>query len=413
MIYSVLFTLTIVYLNGISRPGQIASKFEKIGISRAGGEFIRRATLKPLLYYYQALSCTFLNSGVVIHLMAFIEIFSFQFEFGRNNGKTSGFCWIKGLTAKYEILLNLVVPIFCSLTLIIMGILYKIKVYEVKKRKPYFIKSFISILLLFIGTISGICFKLIACRNIDNFSVHFYFGVDECYDFTWFIALSIIIFLILLFCWFGILLYRDHTNLSSQHLMILDEYVLESLVKSYNTEKYWYWELVLFSRRIIIAMINVLTDSIIAKNTLFILIFIYLLAQINCNPFRIKQINTLDTVCLCCLLMSMYILSNGVQDNLSLVILNFILLLPFILFIIQFCKINRKAFKDKKNRPTTSYRTRMSSALALPFLESRRTTTTVAQDKDISLLNMVLELVPKEATIIGETKDNETEMTLQ
>ena len=348
-IYSALLTLLFIIIYGIrqTKPPQEKPINPNKGktITEEGSQYIRRAIFKVLVYYYQSLAFIFLNSDVYIHLMAFVDLLSLQSPLDSNTG-INGFCWIDGLSARGEIMLTLIIPTFCALTLIIMGVIYEIKPYKVAKRTPYFIKASVGILLLFIGSISGICFKLIACRDIDNKSVHFYFGSDECYDRTWYLSLSVLILLVGLFCSFFLKLFMDHRNDETRKLMKTDEYVLSSFVRAYDLEKYYFWEVVMFLRRLIIAMINVLTDSNYTKNTLFIIMLVFLFLQFNCNPFQIKEVNSLESICLGCLLATLYILSNNFEDSLSVITLNIILLAPFIMFLIQFWMINSRAKKD-------------------------------------------------------------------
>ena len=183
---------------------------------------------------------------------------------------------------------------------------------------------------------------MIACRNIDNQSVHFYFGSDKCYDGTWTVSFIVLILLILLFTSFFMKLFVDHRDMDKRKTMKSDEYILSSFVRAYDLENNWYWEMVMFARRLIIAMINVLTDSASAQNILYIIVLIFLFAQINSNPFKIKEVNTLESVCLGCLLITLFILANGSQDGVSVFTLNIVLLLPFIMSLIQFGIINLK-----------------------------------------------------------------------
>ena len=395
--YSMILTVLLVKIYGI----RIIQETEKSsGLSDNSADqtskcfteesslFIRRAVFKVLPYHYQSLSFIFLNTGIFIHFMALVDILSLRSPLDTQDTGIGGFCWITGLTAKYEIMLRLLIPIFCALTLVIMGIIYKIKPYKIGKTKPYFIKSSVGILLLFIGTISGICFELIACRTIDNQSVHFYFGNAECFDFTWCLSLIVVVLLVTLFCSFFVKLFLDHQNISYRHFMIKDTYILSSLLNSYKTDKYWYWEVVIFLRRFIIAMLIVLTESIYAKNILFIVILIFLFAQMKCNPFRIKEINTLESICLGCLLATLYILKSESQNTVSIVALNFILLLPFLMFLMQFYMINSK----EKKKPAPSAKQQLS-LIDVPSESEFCTTGNTIEEKERSTMKTVVELV--------------------
>ena len=90
--------------------------------------------------------------------------------------------------------------------------------------------------------------KILACSKItDDLFVHFYGGYKQCFGLIWWIALFVMVGVILL--WIGVLikLYR----------MTVDERdtrqsPLRAVTKAYKV-KYWYWEIVLVSRRIFLA----------------------------------------------------------------------------------------------------------------------------------------------------------------
>ena len=367
-IFSIIITIIIIYMSAIRSNTSISHKKKKQNkyidclkkIFCINGEirnFVSISFSKPILYYYQSVSFILLNGGIFVSMTAFAELFNFQLDFGENNtNNKSGFCWIKGLNAKYEIILKLIIPTFCILILFILYCIYKcigkkLKIFGIY---PYFGKAFIKILLLTIGTICGICFKLISCRSIgNNLIVHFYFGNEQCYDIIWWISLCFLIFFVILFFIFFFKLCNDHKNDNKKNkLLNNDTYILQSFVKSYKIKNYWYWEIIIFSRRLIIAMINILTQDIYTKDILFILISIYLLLQIYCKPFKIEKINNLECICLVCLLFLLYILinnnnnNNNNNDNIySIILLNILIILPLIIFIIQIIII---IFKYKK-----------------------------------------------------------------
>eukprot|EP01083_Nonionella_stella_P086331 239805_1 len=354
LVVSIIFGVVVVFSNAIMihKKEKEARKMRRhCGMTLSARKYIKIALQKSILYHYQSLTFIFLNTSMAVHLMALAETFNFQLDFlyAMNDTDAHGYCWIKGLTAKTRIMLNLVIPTFSALTIMVMLIIYRCKRYAIFGKRVYFGKAFVNILLLVVGTICGICFKLIACRALgtewtDDF-VHFYFGVDKCYDTVWFTATVALAFMVTLFCFCFVKLFRDRRDPHTRPLLRDNKYVLESLVKAFKREQYWYWEIVMFSRRFIIAMLNALGDIKNANDALFVLLIIYLMAQFACNPFRIKEVNRLEIVCLLCLLSTLHILSNNTNSAAEhnifpLLLLNGLIALPFIVFVIHAVQIN-------------------------------------------------------------------------
>jgi len=208
------------------------------------------------------------------------------------------------MTAKTKIMTNAIIPCISFLTMAVMMIAYKMRTFQVFGREPNFSKAFVHLSLLLIGTVEAVCAELITCTEIvpGNF-VHFYFGSDECYDVTWWVANILFYLFAILFCCFFVKLWFDRHILMSAKQIDFKKYFLESLVKSYKLKQYWYWEMVMFSRRILIAKISVDQGTQTSfQSFMFILMIVYLVLQMNCRPFAIDQVNRMETICLCCLL---------------------------------------------------------------------------------------------------------------
>eukprot|EP01083_Nonionella_stella_P105685 304142_1 len=130
-----------------------------------------------------------------------------------------------------------------------------------------------------------------------------------------------------------------------------EDYVFKSLVISFETDKYWYWELVMFSRRFCIASINVVTQNDVnAHNLLFGAMLMYLVVQMKCNPFRIQQVNTLEAyaVCLFCLLFVLYIVRNIQPDDMNKMCLNVLIITPLVVYLSTIVHMVVMAFRIKQ-----------------------------------------------------------------
>ena len=123
-------------------------------------------------------------------------------------------------------------------------------------------------ILLIIGKILQILFTLLNCSKVGNYTVHFYFGYEKCYKITWFLSFISLILIIFTFIWFFIKLRK--TNIIQRQNK---DYILNQFISKYKPQ-FYYWEFIIFIRRIIIAMFAISVDDINAK-FIFIAIMIF------------------------------------------------------------------------------------------------------------------------------------------
>eukprot|EP01083_Nonionella_stella_P210296 761455_1 len=88
------------------------------------------------------------------------------------------------------------------------------------------------------------------------------------------------------------------------HLLSRKEHVLESAVKSYKV----HWEMVMFSQRVMVAMVNSLGDIKTAGHVLSTLFIFFLIAHIVSHFVLSKT--TLETICLISLLAVVHLISG-------------------------------------------------------------------------------------------------------
>eukprot|EP01084_Bolivina_argentea_P260712 440357_1 len=69
--------------------------------------------------------------------------------------------------------------------------------------------------------------------------------------------------------------------------------ILFSLVKHYD-KNYFYWEFIIFAKRIICALLSISFNSNYSKSVLIIILFVYLFMEQKCQPFVIKQMNDFE-----------------------------------------------------------------------------------------------------------------------
>ena len=90
--------------------------------------------------------------------------------------------------------------------------------------------------------------RILACSKITNeLFVHFYGGYEKCFGPIWWIAAFIMLTVILL--WIGVLI--KLFKMTSQERNTRQS-PFRTVTKPYKL-KYWYWEIVLVSRRIFLA----------------------------------------------------------------------------------------------------------------------------------------------------------------
>ena len=110
-------------------------------------------------------------------------------------------CFIDGLNAKWKIILDLICPILiCSFmtTLFIISRLCGKKMH-IGNQKINFPTAFLAVFLFMVGKVVNTLFEMMACQSIGSDTVHFYFGYEECYRGTWFIAIILLIVIIISF----------------------------------------------------------------------------------------------------------------------------------------------------------------------------------------------------------------------
>ena len=298
---------------------------------------------KCILYYQQSISQIFLESDISLNLASFSAMFNLSFYDSASSTKAGiGLCFFDGMTAKDEILANLIAIGMIFLLLIIIYTMYRLMCpkWTFLEMKPHFGKTFVAILLLCIGKISSVLFKLLACQNVGDQMVHFYFGYDECFDGLWWIALIGLIITCMVFIIFSISLYRMD-DLQRQH----EENILRPLTLAYKPQ-FYYWEFVILIRRLLIAFLTVGfgADNAYTKCVLIGVLFICVRLQTTYQPFKIHEANNMELNLLICIIMIVVIdmVSDELDEMLIYIILTMLIVFPFISLFWWIMKYQRK-----------------------------------------------------------------------
>ena len=106
-----------------------------------------------------------------------------------------------------------------------------------------------------------------------------------------------------------------------------------SFVSKYKP-KYFYWEFIIFIRRICIAMFSVSVTNDNIKVLFFIIMTIFLCIQHQCEPFIIPAGNTMEWILLLCIMFIIALdLAFSVDPELKEYFTSFLIVFPSILFV--------------------------------------------------------------------------------
>ena len=155
------------------------------------------------------------------------------------------------MTSKQRIFVDLLVVcmIFCIILIFSMISWCSKKEFRIKSRKINFKKTFISAVLMIIGKILDVLFRIMNCQSVGNQVVQFYFGYEHCYG-------SSLIFTFAIFS-IGFAKIRFMTISQRQN----ESGAVYVLTNKYKPQ-YYYWEYILFIRRLIIALFAVSVNGI-------------------------------------------------------------------------------------------------------------------------------------------------------
>ena len=248
---------------------------------------------KNILYYQQAVNQVLSSSSLSRLSIVFSSIFNLSITSSSHNANP--WCFIHGLTAKQKVLIDLFVPfmilVFISIIYVLSKCILK-KEIEYKGKRINFNKTAIATFLMIISKILSVLFKLLNCQSIGDEQVHMYFAYEQCYGISWIIALLSLLFIIFMVSLVYIKVYKmndmDRNNPSG---------FAYTLVNKYKSQ-YFYWEYILFWRRVIISLFTVSIDDIAIKCLFVCLMVFFDYIQSSRNPFIIKQCNNLEHILL-------------------------------------------------------------------------------------------------------------------
>ena len=289
--------------------------------------FIQTLVLKNILYFEQGVNQILATSSYQVLFNTLASIFNLSLTSIANNedqDESKLWCFINGLDGKGKILVDLFMPITIPVFLFIFCLISFKKPFIFGNKRVNFEKTFIAMYLIIIGKILDILFKLLSCQQIGNLTVHFYFPSEECYGTSWILALLSLLFVIITFGLIFVRL-RFMTDSDRQSKTLH----LHSIISRYKPQ-FYYWEGVIFIRRIIIAVFAVSVSDIISKFIFMAIIMIFIQLQNVYNPFLVHAGNRMEQILLLFLLfiISTQIASDAMDYTFLNVVISLLIIIP-------------------------------------------------------------------------------------
>eukprot|EP01083_Nonionella_stella_P105173 302371_1 len=327
---ALLWALGLVILSSDKKKKKRSSEAVGIRAYLSNAHFIMMNKIlltRNIIYYQQALTQILSSNPFMAFFVGLTQIFNLSIT---RNEADSAFaqCFMDGMTGKGKILMDLFMPSMVLLFIIIAHIasicLEKRMPFLFSQRKHNFPKCYSAAFILMIGNILSVLFRLMHCQSVGPYHVHYYFGNEMCFERTWIICLLALLFIIAVFIGIMVQLKRignkARSNRSSTWNIFVDKY---------KPQCFW-WEFVLFIRRICIAMFSVSFDDPDSRVVFCMVILIFYALQWRYEPFIVQSANQME----CWLLLGviMVIMMEAVQDmnyTFKSIIVLLLVLLPF------------------------------------------------------------------------------------
>ena len=284
-----------------------------------------------IMYYQQSLSQLLSQGSYRLLFSVLLRTFNLSITNISGSNENDGICFIHGLTSKHKILTDLVAPTFVSIIIFVLFLIAKCKKNKViiifGKRQISFSKTFITMYLLLISSILAVLFRLLHCQTIGASTYHFYFAYEQCYGATWMMALLSLILIVASFSFIFIKL-RKMTIVDRQN----PGNGLSSLMTKFKPQ-YYYWEFVLFMRRIIIAFFAASAFDNNYKLVFIIILSVFLYLQHEYQPFITYQGNKMEFILLRCLIFVVVLdMTSFINSTFEQILIASSIIFEFILF---------------------------------------------------------------------------------
>eukprot|EP01083_Nonionella_stella_P150144 477808_1 len=325
--------------------------------------------MKVMIYYYQTLSQILGAKSVSHFLLPLLTIFNLSFE--NNSSSALGFCVFPLVSSP---LLKLVLSSLTSIVFIGFNLFWIVIAWTtqhwivIAERNRMVFVVVLKVITITAGTLLSLGFRLLSCVTLPgtNAFVHYYDSTSSCHgSFYWFMGLLMVIAVSLLFI-IIFLQIRRQTGKERKN----PNHIYYQFTKPF-TESCWYFEFVLFIRRLIIAALT--SFRISNSNDLDILLqttlAIFLSIECFMKPFKFDRLNVMEAISLLSLIAVTSAISRNGDSNRETFIQLFVafaILIPFCICIFNiakaikwfFCEASVEQMEDKKMKlveraPTT------------------------------------------------------------
>ena len=294
-------------------------------------------------------------------------------------------CFINGLNAKYKIILDLIVPvmvcILMAMIFVISRCVFRTEI-VIMGKAVNFEAAGLAVFLFIIGKVLDTLLKMMSCQSVGTQSVHFYFGFEDCYQATFFVSIFMLMFIALSFG--AVFLFAR--KLTEQQRADPNRFI-NKLSKRFKP-RYWYWEYVLFVRRLVIAHFAVGSSEMIEQLVFIVVMMMFIGIQWKLTPFLSTETNQAEYVLLCGLpiVITAKILSVLTEyafpaDFLSAMVLLPIPVMAFYVVRIVMKEHRRLQSEEKELEPTSNHIEMQSQSVNSDVAESpdgaKRTTSSV------------------------------------
>ena len=203
----------------------------------------------------------------------------------------------------------------------------------------------LAVFLFIIGKVMDTLLKVMSCQSVGSQSVHFYFGFEDCRGTTWFLSLFVLMFIAMSFG----AVFVCARNLTMEQRADPNRFI-NKLAKRFKA-RYWYWEFVIFVRRLIIAYFAVGASEMIEQMVFIMVIMVFIGIQWKMTPFISSETNQAEFILLCGLpiVITAKILSVTTDDAFPTAFLSAMVLLPVPVMILYAVRIVMKEHQRWKS----------------------------------------------------------------
>jgi len=153
----------------------------------------------------------------------------------------------------------------------------------------------LAVFLFVVGKFLDTLFKTISCRTVGDgtgSARHWYFAFEACYGVTWFVSVAVLLSIVLAFG--AVFVYAR--RLTEDQRADPNRFAFQLCVRF--KPRYWYWEYVIFVRRILTAFFAVGTSELLAKLAFLTVIMLFATIQWRVDPFAHSQGNRVEFILL-------------------------------------------------------------------------------------------------------------------